>query len=910
MKGIKRIAQKTVAGCLTAVLAVGLVVTSGCGGVGEQSSSGDQAVSTEAVVWTATGLEKIKRDDDYSDRYQEKALTIKTFKNEHESSQIIISLPAGAKAQSYTLTVNSLKASDGTVLDKEHISVYNQKYINVEVYKEVAPNGAGYYPDAILPFDKAVEYGENVVQPAQNQGIWVMTKVPSDQKAGVYTGSFDLKVGDESYAVPVEVTVYDYALTDEAHLKTWYGVSSKSLQLTELDYSDEMWGYYQEFFFEHRISKGFNQYDDLWGARDDEYFDYVEQLLDDPRCNTYRMMFTGGSNKVEIYTDPESNYEYLAIDDKRGLPGNTTATIYSVEWNSFQKFLVDGYIKESLARGRNLFEKATLYASVIDEYDAGGQASGLYKATYTLRRLEDTFRVGAKYVENLLWENGVAKSKYEVKFDDANDNGGYGYYLSEIADPANYVVYEIDEMTEAEFEAFKVELIEGILGVRNGTTATEIVDFIYENQSFGQFCPTIDRYDAAANRDRFAAYAEKAGAELWTYTAVNPTYPYPTHHIEDNLISSRLLGWMMYEYNISGLLYWATNLCEYTEGQDAELNTQDFYQDPLRFLGSNGDGFLYYPGRDYGIDGPVSSIRMEALTDCAEDYDLLFELEEVYKKRGFDGEYFEKVIPFLTKNLYNGTKCLYGENYKENFFASRDMLADLLTLAYNTDTVIKDYTATTTSADFVVSAPAGATVTVNGSVPASVQTVGEYKEYSVHVDFNQAKNLFALKVENGGKTEEITVDLGAQASEVAMEKYQNALTVRTNADHANEKEISGVDGVSIVKLAMTAKGTEALRIDWTTSELKLSKEHYSKLSFKLYYSGTQGGTLKITASASTVGFAEVVTPVTLRQGWNEIEIDLSSSSITMNNIRMSFTPETSFDDDFFVGVGEVVLKGN
>ena len=37
------------------------------------------------------------------------------------------------------------------------------------------------------------------------------------------------------------------------------------------------------------------------------------------------------------------------------------------------------------------------------------------------------------------------------------------------------------------------------------------------------------------------------------------------------------------------------------------------------FPGANGDGFLTYPGKQVGIDGPVTSIRLEILRDGNED---------------------------------------------------------------------------------------------------------------------------------------------------------------------------------------------------------------------------------------------------------------------------------------------------
>jgi hypothetical protein len=54
-----------------------------------------------------------------------------------------------------------------------------------------------------------------------------------------------------------------------------------------------------------------------------------------------------------------------------------------------------------------------------------------------------------------------------------------------------------------------------------------------------------------------------------------------------------------------------------------------------------GDGSLLYPGKKVGIDGPVSSIRLECIRDGIEDYSYLWLLEQ---KAGRDA-----VLPYVRK---------------------------------------------------------------------------------------------------------------------------------------------------------------------------------------------------------------------------------------------------------------------
>ncbi|RPH38100.1 MAG: DUF4091 domain-containing protein, partial [Planctomycetota bacterium] len=80
------------------------------------------------------------------------------------------------------------------------------------------------------------------------------------------------------------------------------------------------------------------------------------------------------------------------------------------------------------------------------------------------------------------------------------------------------------------------------------------------------------------------------------------------------LLNYRIPGWTSRRYNLTGLYYW-------TVVYWAEV---DPWTNPLTFMKQyNGDGSLFYPGGDAGIDGPVASMRLKALRDGLEDYEYL-----------------------------------------------------------------------------------------------------------------------------------------------------------------------------------------------------------------------------------------------------------------------------------------------
>jgi hypothetical protein len=45
----------------------------------------------------------------------------------------------------------------------------------------------------------------------------------------------------------------------------------------------------------------------------------------------------------------------------------------------------------------------------------------------------------------------------------------------------------------------------------------------------------------------------------------------------------------------------------------------------------NGDGFLAYPGKPVGVDGPVSTIRLEQVREGLEDYEAIQLLAETMR---------------------------------------------------------------------------------------------------------------------------------------------------------------------------------------------------------------------------------------------------------------------------------------
>jgi hypothetical protein len=119
----------------------------------------------------------------------------------------------------------------------------------------------------------------------------------------------------------------------------------------------------------------------------------------------------------------------------------------------------------------------------------------------------------------------------------------------------------------------------------------------------------------------FAHYQQRqrAGDEVWFYTCVFPQGEYANRFIELPLVKTRLLHWINFRYGVTGYLHWGYN--HWTQ-ENPFTHTTRAHGGPA-YLPA-GDPWIVYPGKD----GPLDSIRFEAMRDGIADYELLCQLAE------------------------------------------------------------------------------------------------------------------------------------------------------------------------------------------------------------------------------------------------------------------------------------------
>ncbi len=785
--------------------------------------------SKEVTVWTATGTEKVLQDYDYSKFYGNKTLSISAVRNEYESAQIILT---GEKGVEYDITLSDLKSADGTILSKDCFEVYNQKYLYISKIKDSqAVTQIGWYPDALLPFEKAKEYDENITG-GKNQGIWVTLKTTKDQKAGVYQGNFTVSAGGKNYAVPVSVTVYDYTMTDAKHTKSSFMISAEEVAWGEFDSTVELIDTYTEFLLDFRLDPEHLPGNDmvyapLTGDSLESFLYYAEKYTRDIRCSHYNLPF---------------------MMDTAVLAGET---IKSVDFDVFEDTLY-ALAERSVEKGVNLIEKAGTYFIFFDEHDQNGST---HIANYNLSKAESVCKAVAQDLETSL------------ECDDAD---------------------------------LKARIIKSIAGIKHKLVG-KLSDAV---TAHAQMVPTIDVYNSEENRKMYADFDYECygdEGELWTYTCVGPRIPYPTYHGEDILLSSRIYSWMMYEYNIVGNLYWDTALYAWRKESFGDLQLYDYYDTALRYPGANLDGFLMYPGKPYGIYGPVASIRLHSIRDGNEDYEIMYALEQIYRERGVSEEAFDELLQYTNTTLYSGAVVRNRDELVSEFAFSRETLNRLLELAQNQGVVITKAKTIDGKATFNFSAPASVAVKINGTAVSGTEE-GNYKVYAHEQSLDKDINHLTIETTKEGKTYSATINLGGKSAVVNASTLEDKTTMTSGGT----KESATIGDKSVLTLNFNANTRLSADIEILSLNITENTE-----SFTIeIYSANGGEVITLLAKGSAgASFTDLRRDLTLEQGWNTITIPATSFKADQYGKAKTLRINIAGTDATTISIGNIVTEG-
>lgn len=172
-----------------------------------------------------------------------------------------------------------------------------------------------------------------------------------------------------------------------------------------------------------------------------------------------------------------------------------------------------------------------------------------------------------------------------------------------------YIQHLCDEPIPANAESYK----KLSSYVREYAPGMRIIDASMCTEIAGALDIWVPQPTELEQKSDFFAQRKQAGDEIWFYTCLAPRGKYMNRFLDFPLIKTRLLHWANFKYDLTGYLHWGFN---YWRG-DPFTDLQSDWLPP-------GDSHLVYPSSR----GILSSIRLEALRDGVEDYEMLKILEK------------------------------------------------------------------------------------------------------------------------------------------------------------------------------------------------------------------------------------------------------------------------------------------
>lgn len=248
------------------------------------------------------------------------------------------------------------------------------------------------------------------------------------------------------------------------------------------------------------------------------------------------------------------------------------------------------------------------------------------------------------------------------------------------------------------------------------------------------------------------------GDTAWWYPEVGVHYPMPSVFVDDSALGTRLMSWMQHDFGITGFLYWATTIFEKYNG--TEYVPRDDWTDPSAFPGTNGDGFLLYPGTRVGIDGPVATIRLDAVRKGLEDAEYLRLYEErsgrVARILGVQDEFTGRMALRTYYDAMYTRLADYVDDPARMLRVREQIGLEVETLLAAPHVVALFDDVSAGSAAVTVYAQRGSRVQVASQPAASTGVVGQADRYQVVLDLPAGEHQVVFRVDNAAATKEFT----------------------------------------------------------------------------------------------------------------------------------------------------------
>ncbi len=591
---------------------------------------------------------KVKKDEMPADREILPAdqLEITMVQGEYEILQLI--MKPSKDVPWYNVTISDLvNVSDSSeVYVSDNVEVCKQEYMYIG---SIRAKGAvqwtgytpGYYPDALIPMHAIVSYGENQIKAGDNQGIAFQfstrpklendipvlkdgiteeqAKLMSDEekytynKPGTYVGTITLDFKTFTKQIPVTLNIASATVSETVHTKSDFGQRTYKYN-AELNYTQQAQDVWNATIVKYRHMSN-RIYTEQSGSEADyaNRHAIAKKLLMRDRVNNWAFVTNQGDFSLNFPDDHEWHDQNAKLDGVTSLRAEPTMKEY------------DYWVQESINDKFNYVKKLTLKVNCVDEPASHNRWPCVEASGKTLQKM-------AEYYTDLI----------------ENDK----YYNGENINWAGY--------TAEEKAAFKAELIKSIEDIQMPVSESYNSEYAPYVSCWG---PSSSAYSTPTKREQYANDDER-----WWFEFV--------HDIEGNSIPERAMGWMAAEFDIVGQLEWAID-CFYDTTNSGKMIDEFYSNYFVRTSYGNGDGWYLYPAAQYELDELVNSFRMQARVDAFEEWELFYNLKQIYAKIAEEAQIevdATGVISGLGKNIYNGSTAI---QHCGNFEATRRALINL-----------------------------------------------------------------------------------------------------------------------------------------------------------------------------------------------------------------------------------------
>lgn len=428
-----------------------------------------------------------------------------------------------------------------------------------------------------------------------------------------------------------------------------------------------------------------------------------------------------------------------------------------------------------------------------------------------------------------------------------------------IDEPHQNKTYDLANSIIRDFNSARVEIAERILN--DNSIESPIKDEIVESiKNINSYVTTYKDEELLVDvtnycvPDSYVLTAEQrdlyADGDHWWYTCGSNPIGY---HLDTYLLRSRLASWMQFNYGFTGDLYWQTTLYSkkiWDSNARANLDVAiDPYQEAARSADDNGDGYLFYPGATYGIDGPIASIRAHSIRDSKEEYEFLYYLDKLYTNAGYSSAY-------ITEKLFNRLYSDVNVNTDINVFAQvRESLAQLIMFAEKGVFITQ---INQQGADMLAQIESTGTFNIIG---VNEQAITATKSYTATTSLNNHENYMSIMLSDNTS---LKIYLGKKLNVIeAFENNISKLSVESgNASlvQSDEESYAKIEFTAIANKYIFKYSVNSSQVNKNLERISLNmyNPESSKVFLKVYFEGSLGMTF--------------VKDFKLTQGWNDLSV--------------------------------------